>query len=67
MTALDYVAVSTGQVFDTVTLDGDRLRFATGAAEQMFTTWRERFGWSDVTTFQYLSRWSNGYAALRLR
>lgn len=67
MTSLDYVDVATGKVFDTVTLDGDRLRFATGAAEPIFATWRERFSGNVADTYAHLSDWSNGYAALRPR
>lgn len=67
MTVLDFVDVSTGTVMDTVTLDGGRLRFETGAAEEMFAIRRVRFGLSAAAIFDQLSGWSNGYAALRPR
>jgi hypothetical protein len=65
--ALDYVEVSTLEVLDTVTLDGDELRFATGAAEDVFTGQRARFGWSAAQAFDHFTGWSNGYVALQPR
>jgi hypothetical protein len=65
--ALDYVEIRTGDVLDTVTLDGERLVYATGAAEPMFTDWRDRFGWAAAETYDSLTGWSNGYAALQPR
>lgn len=65
--ALDYIEVSTGQVLDTVTLDGDQLAYATGAAQEMFTDWRGRFGWGAAETYDRLTAWSNGYVALQPR
>ena len=65
--ALQYVEVATGDVLDTVTVAGERLRFTSGAAEQMFTVRRDRFGWSDAQTYDELTGWSNGYVALRPR
>lgn len=63
--ALDYIEVRSGDVLDTVTLDGDRLVYATGAAEQMFSDWRNRFGWGAAETYDRLTAWSNGYVALQ--
>ena len=64
---LDYVEVSTGDVLDSITLDGDQLVYTTGAARQMFETRMDRFGWTARRTIGELSGWSNGYAALRPR
>lgn len=65
--ALDYIEVSTGAVLDTVTLAAGELRFATGAAKQMFTTRRGRYGWTAGQAYDQLTGWSNGYAALQPR
>lgn len=64
---LEYVDVSTGEVLDTVTVTGDQLTFATGAAEQMFAIRQDAFGWTPAEAFKQLDGWSNGYAALRPR
>lgn len=65
--ALDYIEVSTGVLLDTVTLVDGELRFASGAATPMFAARRGRFGWTAEQTYDQLTGWSNGYAAIRPR
>lgn len=65
MTSLEYIEVPTGEVLDVITLDAGQPRYATGSAEQMFSTWLARFEDAEIA-FELLAGWSNGYVALRL-
>lgn len=67
MTPLELVEVATGEVLDTVTLDGGELRYATGVAEAIVEGRRGRFGWAAEEACDRLAGWSNGYVLLRRR
>ena len=64
MTALVVVDVASGEVLDTVTLDGGALVFATGVAEGIFAA-KRALGLDDAAVFALLTAWSNGYVNVR--
>lgn len=66
MKPLKVISVRSGDVIDTVTLADGELRFATGAAREMFESLRSVDpSLTDAAIFAMRTDWSNGYIQTR--
>jgi hypothetical protein len=66
MTVIQLVDARTGEVYDTVTVDGARITYDTGDARDLIES-RARLADGTDQLIASLDGWSNGYVATRLR